>query len=105
LFWKEHLKESANSGKVSEKSEVYNRYIIVATSFSDDISAERVLDLYRMRWQIETAFKRLKSLFHYDDIPIKKDKNLAKSWFYSKLLFEALCTSLVNQGRFSPSTG
>ena len=101
----EHLKESNNSGAVSEQSELYNRYIITVTSFSDEVSAERILDLYRMRWQVEMAFKRLKSLFHYDDIPIKKDKSLARSWFYSRLLFEALCTSLINQGRFSPSTG
>ena len=99
-----HLKKSSDTGKVSERCELYNRYIIVATSFNAEISCEKILELYRTRWQIEIAFKRIKTLFHYDEVPIKKDEELAKAWFYSRLLFEAMCTSLVNQGRFSPST-
>ncbi|MHC6204510.1 transposase [Breznakiellaceae bacterium SP9] len=99
-----HLKKSSDTGKVSERCELYNRYIIVATAFNAEISCEKILELYRTRWQIEIVFKRIKTLFHYDEVPIKKDEELAKAWFYSRLLFEAMGTSLVNQGRFSPST-
>ncbi|MDR2070569.1 MAG: transposase [Treponema sp.] len=28
-------------------------------------SAARITELYRMRWEIEQVFKRLKSIFHY----------------------------------------
>jgi IS4 transposase len=54
-----------------------------------------------MRWQIELVFKRLKTLFHYNEIPSKLDES-AKAWFYGKLLLAALCETAVNKGRFSP---
>jgi hypothetical protein len=79
-----------------------NKYIMVATSLGKEVSAEQVLELYRARWQIEMAFKRLKSLFHYNDLPAKQSES-ARAWFYGKLLLAALCETLVNTGRFSPS--
>jgi hypothetical protein len=80
-----------------------NKYIIVATSLrKEEATTAQVLELYRMRWQIEMAFKRLKSLFHYNDLPAKEKENV-KAWFYGKLLLAALCETLVNTGRFSPS--
>jgi hypothetical protein len=85
--------------EVSELQSAYNRYIIVATSLPETIGAEKVLELYRMRWQIELAFKRLKSLFKYNEIPARLDKN-AYTWFYGKLLLAAMCERLVNEGRF-----
>jgi hypothetical protein len=54
-----------------------------------------------MRRQIETAFKRLKSIFRYNEMPARKPENI-KTWFYGKLLLAALCETLVNTGRFSP---
>jgi hypothetical protein len=100
----EHLKKSNNKemrGKVSETQMLFNRYIIVATSFSDDVPAKSIMELYRMRWQIEIAFKRLKSLFHYNEIPSKLDA-AARAWFYGKLLIAAVSEAIVNDGRFSP---
>jgi IS4 transposase len=89
---------------VSKLQGAYNRYIIVATSLSEAVSAAQVLELYRMRWQIELAFKRLKSLFRYNEIPVKLDKT-AYAWFYGKLLLAALCERLVNEGRFPTDAG
>jgi len=87
---------------VSELQRESNKYIIVATSLGDEVSAAEVMELYRARWQIEIAFKRLKSLFQYNDLPAKHS-NSALAWFYGKLLLAALCETLVNTGRFSPS--
>jgi hypothetical protein len=82
-----------------------NKYIMVATSLrKEEATAAQILDLYRMRWQIEIAFKRLKSLFHYNDLPAKQSDSV-RAWFYGKLLLAALCETLVNTGRFSPSQG
>jgi hypothetical protein len=85
--------------EVSKLQSAYNRYIIVATSLAETVSASQVLELYRMRWQIELVFKRLKSLFQYNEIPVKLDET-AYAWFYGKLLLAALCERLVNEGRF-----
>jgi hypothetical protein len=95
-------KQRKQHGKaVSALESEYNKYIIVATSLGQEICAARVLELYRMRWQIELAFKRLKSLFQYGEIPMKLDQS-ARAWFYGKLLLAALCETIVNKGRFSP---
>jgi hypothetical protein len=79
-----------------------NKYIIVATSLRKNVSACQVMELYRARWQIEIAFKRMKSLFRYNDLPAHNSESV-KAWFYGKLLLAALCETLVNTGRFSPS--
>jgi hypothetical protein len=86
-------------GKVSETQAFYNKFVVVATSLNE--TPKRIMELYRMRWQIELLFKRFKSLFAYDKIPSHKEQT-AKAWFYGKLLLAAICESLVNQGRFSP---
>jgi hypothetical protein len=88
---------------VSELQKENNKYIMVATSVGkEEASAVQVMELYRMRWQIELAFKRLKSLFQYNDLPATNGESV-KAWFYGKLLLAALCEALVNTGRFSPS--
>jgi hypothetical protein len=44
-------------------------YLFVVTSLGrDEFGAEAILNLYRMRWQIEIEFKRLKSLMRLDDL-------------------------------------
>jgi len=79
-----------------------NKYILAATSLGkEEATAAQALELYRMRWQIELAFKRLKSLFHYNDLPAKHTESV-KAWFYGKLLLAALCETMANAGRFSP---
>ena len=102
--WK-GLKRLKSSGLyVSKLREAYNKYIIVATSLRKEVRTEHVLDLYRTRWQIEIAFKRLKSLFRYNEMPARKKEDI-KTWFYGKLLLTTLGETLVNTGRFSPAKG
>ena len=86
---------------VSALQREYNKYIIVATSLGKKVSAGQVMELYRARWQIELAFKRLKSIFGYNEMPARRPENI-RAWFYGKLLLAALCETLVNTGRFSP---
>jgi hypothetical protein len=86
----------ASAGRIE-----YNKYILVATSLGEEAGVERIMELYRMRWRIELAFKRLKSLFQYGEVPSKLDEN-ARARFYGKPLLSALSETLVNEGRFSP---
>ena len=41
------------------------------TSLPTEMSAEEVLACYRLRWQVELVFKRLKSLLQIGNIPTK----------------------------------
>jgi hypothetical protein len=98
---KENQRKSGGK-PLSEEQREGNKYIIVATSLGAGVTAARILELYRARRQIEIAFKRLKSLFCYNDLPAKREDSV-RAWFYGKLLLAALCEALVNTGRFSPS--
>jgi len=65
-------------------------------------SALQILELYRVRWQIELLFKRLKSLLHLDALPSRKGPT-AKSWMLARLLAAALAQKLVTPaGPLSP---
>jgi hypothetical protein len=66
------------------------------------LSDEALMNLYRVRWQIELLFKRLKSLLHLDALP-SRDGPTAKSWLLIRLLVAAIAQILVGpSGIFSP---
>lgn len=60
-------------------------YTFVLTSLPETYTPAQVLDLYRFRWQVELAFKRLKSILHLDQLPAK-DPDLARTILYAKLI-------------------
>lgn len=77
-------------------------YVIVWTNLEADLAAGKVLALYRQRWQIELAFKRLKSLAELGHLP-KYDPDSSRAWLYGKLLLALLGQKLGRLGReFSP---
>jgi transposase len=77
--------------------------VVVLTTLSETtVSAGQVLELYRHRWQIELAFKRLKSLLQLGHLK-KTDQEGAKAWLQGKLFVATLIETLVAVGeRFSP---
>lgn len=77
-------------------------WVILVTSLAaDGYPAKDILDLYRWRWRIELAFKRLKSLvglaappgFHEDS---------AKTWVLAHLLVILLLEPFVDELEDSP---
>jgi IS4 transposase len=76
--------------------------MIVVTSLSaDTVSTREILDLYRLRWRIELAFKRLKSLIGLDGPP-GKDPRSAKAWVLAHLVMSLLLEPLVDALEDSP---
>jgi hypothetical protein len=69
-------------------------YVMVLTTLGPQISAQRVLNLYRGRWQIELAFKRLKSLIGVGHLK-KFDPGGAASWLQGKLMVAFLIETLL----------
>lgn len=77
-------------------------YTFVLTNLDADFSTHDVLELYRARWQVELAFKRIKSLFAAGTVP-KQDPETAKAWIHAKLLAVLLMERLSQEaGLFSP---
>ena len=66
----------------------FAKYVTVFTIRSSGSTAD-VLRSYRMRWQIELAFKRLKGLAQLGHVP-KHDERSARAWLYGKLLVSLL---------------
>jgi hypothetical protein len=62
---------------------------------------QRLADLYRVRWQIELAIKRLKSIIHIDRLPAK-DPDLARAWIAAHLLFALLIDDIAAKLAESP---
>jgi hypothetical protein len=77
----------------------YAKYVLVVSNLpSAEFSAQEVLEWYRLRWQIELVFKRLKSLAELGHLA-KHDEQSARSWLYGKLLMGLLTQKLIRTGR------
>jgi len=77
----------------------FNQYIVLATSL--DYSNERILELYRARWQIEQVFLRLKEMYDLGEVPSKNEDSV-KAWFYGKLFLAVLAETIMKRELFSP---
>ena len=69
-------------------------FLMLGTTLpAEGYPAEAVLAAYRLRWQIELASKRLKSLIHIDKLPARTDLG-ARSWLYPHLILALLSDDL-----------
>ena len=102
---KADVRESArkNGREPSELSLRLCDYIIVVTSLPQaEFNAHAVLQLYRLRWQIELAFKRLKSILGTGHVP-KVDPQSSRAWLQAKLLTCLLIEKIILESEvFSP---
>jgi len=77
-------------------------WVILVTSLAaEEFSAADVLALYRLRWRIELAFKRLKSLIGLKGPP-GADERSAKPYLLAHLLVILLLEPLVDELEDSP---
>ena len=75
---------------------------ILTTLTAAQLPAIGAMALYRLRWQIELLFKRLKSQLHLDTLPSRQGPT-AKSWMLARLIAAALAQRLVQpSGPLSP---
>jgi hypothetical protein len=59
------------------------------------MSAEVILQLYGVRWQVELLIKRLKSLLEAAKLRAHKEGALAEVWLWGKLLYAVLVEELA----------
>jgi hypothetical protein len=81
------IKDAQKRGKMPDpRSLQAAHYILLLTALPASLfPATDVLALYRFRWQLELAFKRMKSLAGLDELTAKKPE-LAQAWIYAKLI-------------------
>lgn len=76
----------------------YACYVMVFTTLPREVATgETVLECYRLRWQIELAFKRLKSIMQFGHVPKQSDQS-GRAWLYAKLFVALLAEKLTRVG-------
>jgi len=97
------LQENGKKGaKVRPETIEAAAYTFVFTTLDRSFTPATVLEIYRGRWQIELAFKRLKSIIALGHLR-KTDLEGAKAWLHGKLLVAFLIEALITAGeRFFP---
>jgi hypothetical protein len=76
-------------------------FMLLTSVPAKEMTVEDVLDTYRLRWQVELAFKRLKSGLGIHKLPAK-DPRLARSWLLAHLIMALLIDEAVNDVLDSP---
>jgi hypothetical protein len=98
------LRDASRKGKEIRPDTIENaEYVVVLSTVpKEELSTTQILELYRMRWQIELVFKRLKSLLQLGHVPKTNDLS-ARAWIQAKLLIALIIERLsVEACFFSP---
>lgn len=100
------LKEAKKRGRTADpRSLEAAKYILLLTSLpAATFPTCDVLGLYRFRWQLELAFKRMKSLAHLDELAAKKPE-LARAWIYARLIVFLIAEQSAGQVPDSSPSG
>lgn len=86
---------------VTDKAKLFNEYIVLVTALPENITAEQVLDTYRLRWQVEMYFKRLKSILDFGELPKRREQSIF-AWLNGKLIIALLIEKIIGSNAFSP---
>ena len=100
---KSRRKAKKHGAKLRPETLEFAKYVIVFSTFPEDkFGTNDVLEWYRLRWQIELIFKRLKSILHMGHLP-KSDPASSRAWLYGKLFLALLAEKIARISRaFSP---
>jgi hypothetical protein len=85
------------SGKPDPRSLIAAQFTIVATSLDEPVN--QIFEL--LRWQIEIAFKRLKSLLNIDRLEAK-DPELIRAWLLAHIIAALLIEDHADEALDSP---
>jgi hypothetical protein len=96
-------KASKKQQQVKPETLEYAKDVIVFSTYPKaEFSTLELLEWYRLRWQVELVFKRLKTLMDMGHLP-KFDPHSARAWLYGKLFLALLTEKLARISRaFSP---
>lgn len=88
-----------NGKSVGQETRKYAKYVLVFTTLPAAVAGtEEILEAYRLRWQVELTFKRLKSIAQIGHVP-KHDDQSSRAWLYGKLFVALLSQKLAHIGK------
>lgn len=72
-------------------------YLMILTSLTPEAATvARIMEIYRLRWQIELAFKRLKSGLGIHRL-VARDPQMARSWLLSHLILALIIEDVAGE--------
>jgi len=92
---RKRVRDELGSDVTAESIEAAGYVALFTTVDKSRLSAARCMHLYRLRWQIELLFKRLKSICGLDRVPNYRPDTI-KSWIYAKLLVALLIDRIAS---------
>ena len=98
-------KSTHNHHVVDASSLEAARHLYLMTSLTGpDWPPARLVQMYRTRWQIELAFKRLKSILNIDQLKAR-DPALARSWILAHLIAAVMLEEVAGVVPDTPTLG
>jgi Transposase DDE domain len=79
-------------------------FLMLATSLPAEFAGADICAVYRLRWQIELAFKRLKSLIRVDRLPTRTEAG-GRSWICPHLILALLTEDICQEVLESSPSG
>ncbi|MFH1114677.1 MAG: IS4 family transposase [Pseudomonadota bacterium] len=95
---REHNKKHGTKRQLSPTTLEAAGYFFVFTTLERTFTAEEILEIYGARWQVELAFKRLKSILRVGQLHNKNPAS-ARAWLHGKILIAFLVTAIIMAGR------
>jgi len=93
---------ASRNGTVLQEETLFHAQFVMVFTTAAEFAPAAVLELYRLRWQIELAFKRFKQLAQLGHLP-KEDPESSQAWLYGKLFVALLAERLIQHAEsFSP---
>jgi Transposase DDE domain len=83
---------------VSPVTRQYAEYGLVFTTLPNTDASVELLEVYRLCWEVELTFKRLKSIARIGHVP-KRDDQSSRAWLYGKLFVALLSQRLAQVGK------
>ena len=71
---------------------------MVWTTVADTVTSSQILSLYRLRWQIELVFKRMKSILGLGHLP-KTEPLSAQAWLQGKMFVGLLIERMLHSAK------
>jgi hypothetical protein len=88
-----HRRSSKKQMRTRPLTLEFAKYVLVFTTRPIG-SAREILQLYRIRWQVELAFKPLKTIAQLGHLP-KHDEKSSRAWLYGKLFVALLVQKAI----------
>jgi hypothetical protein len=100
---REQLRRGHRNDVSAKSLDAASWVILFTTAPAERLTTAQVLELYRLRWQVELEIRRDKSIGGLDKLPNFREDTIA-TWLYAKLLIQQIARKAVSPSvAFPPS--